>query len=139
MNTEREWTFLYFVSDGEAVKIGISNNVDSRVAQLATGNSRKLIPLHTIKFRYSKNAKMVEGFFHWLFQDHQACGGSEWFKLPPEGICFIQRLDSIKALCFVYLFSDEVRQGQMHEEFHELSKEVLEMSSALLRRLTAHA
>lgn len=67
---------VYFISteNGDAVKIGLSQNVDKRLKALQTGNHEKLKILFSIP-----GNSAVESNLHELFDDYRING--EWFKI----------------------------------------------------------
>lgn len=71
--------FVYFVSDGEYIKIGISNNMKSRLSQLQTGNPKKLEVLCLIPVKNEISAKKLEQKLHIVYQRFSVCG--EWFDI----------------------------------------------------------
>ncbi len=71
--------YVYFITDGEYIKIGISNNVASRFHALRTSNPKPLEILHTIECKDSFEAHGMERNLHKLFKDFRAAG--EWFKI----------------------------------------------------------
>lgn len=72
-------TLIYFISDGEYTKIGITYNLESRLPTLQNANARKLEVLHIIYCDTSAYASAMEASLHRHFQDCRAEG--EWFKL----------------------------------------------------------
>ena len=68
--------FVYFISDGEFVKIGKANNVLRRMSELQTGNARKLVLLMSIKVSDSFKA---ENKLHKLFERSNV--NNEWFNI----------------------------------------------------------
>jgi hypothetical protein len=69
---------IYFISDGEYVKIGYTNgNPLERLASLQTGNARLLKVLHTMPGSLSEEQALHQRFHHL-----RACG--EWFELTDE-------------------------------------------------------
>lgn len=72
--------FVYFVSDGTAVKIGkTTGTVDGRVKELQTGNPRKISVLFAIPVKTESGAYDIENHFHLAFQDYRLSG--EWFDI----------------------------------------------------------
>ena len=86
--------YVYFISDGDFVKIGIAENVDKRMIELQTGNARELkclfaIPVHVTRGyveHYSvcrsipdHNAIDLETFLHKGFGASHVNG--EWFDI----------------------------------------------------------
>jgi hypothetical protein len=56
-------TYIYLVSDGEFIKVGISTNVGRRIKQLQTGNGKRLYLLG-----YYKGSIAEESFIHHHFK-----------------------------------------------------------------------
>jgi hypothetical protein len=73
---------LYFIqqSNDGPIKIGITENLESRLSQLQTSNPYPLIVIHTIELEISK-LKKFENFFHSLFEHHRISG--EWYSPKP--------------------------------------------------------
>lgn len=55
---------VYFISDGEFLKIGIASDLDRRLTQLQTGNARELTVVSVIECRDMDEARSLEGFLH---------------------------------------------------------------------------
>ena len=74
---------IYLITDGEYTKIGISSNVHSRLADLQTGNARKL---NIIFYETMGKPRAVwcESRLHSALKDYRMEG--EWFKLSIEDI-----------------------------------------------------
>jgi hypothetical protein len=64
----------YFISDGEAVKIGYSTDPESRLRYLQTGHPKKLVLLGV--------CSIPEPVLHEKFESLRLQG--EWFRLTPE-------------------------------------------------------
>lgn len=65
---------IYFISDGDCVKIGKADDPQKRLSGIQTGNSKPLKLLYTMK-----GDERLEGFLHELFADYRKVG--EWFRL----------------------------------------------------------
>jgi Meiotically Up-regulated Gene 113 (MUG113) protein len=76
--------YVYFITDGEYIKIGISNNVKSRLSGLQTSNPKKLSLLSSIECPDSTYAGELERTLHERFSESRASG--EWFKLDWETV-----------------------------------------------------
>lgn len=74
---EKSQTYIYFVSDGRNIKIGISTDPDKRAAMLQTSHSARLEILGT-----QKGDRQLERDLHDRFRNHRQLG--EWFKDAPE-------------------------------------------------------
>lgn len=78
-----EWgSNVYFISDGEFVKIGKAKDVNRRVRELQTANPRKLTILKVIECKDEKTAFDLEHFFHQQFKLFKCKG--EWFDFRLE-------------------------------------------------------
>lgn len=70
---------LYLIKCNEFYKIGVANDVESRLAQLSTGNP---YPLEVkVVYRF-ENAEIIERALHQKFIDNRIRG--EWFRLSYE-------------------------------------------------------
>jgi len=77
-------TYIYFISDGEFVKIGIANNPMQRLLAIQIGNARELkllftIPIYKWHGISSSAANDLEIFLHKGFGDNHIRG--EWFDI----------------------------------------------------------
>ena len=68
--------FIYLITDGEFLKIGIAKDVKSRLAKLQTGNAREL---KIIFQKEIKNPNQLEKFLHSKYKSKNIRG--EWFDL----------------------------------------------------------
>lgn len=75
---------VYFISDGEFVKIGVAASLTSRIRELQTGNPRKLFAMYVIEANSQKDALKIENELHDLFFDVRCIG--EWFDINDEEI-----------------------------------------------------
>ena len=76
--------FVYFVSDGQYVKIGFSENVEKRIKGISRYNHKALTLLFTIPIGYSKRALgdtvlVAESIIHEIFVDYHVNG--EWYDI----------------------------------------------------------
>lgn len=71
--------FVYFLDDGEFIKIGKAKNVQHRVLSIQTGNARKLIVKYLIPCKSEKSAFEVEAILHHLYERYRMEG--EWFDI----------------------------------------------------------
>ena len=72
---EGDLKLVYFISDGTAIKIGISNNPNKRLLELQTGNPNELKLIGTSHI-------LVENDLHELFIHRKL--RNEWFELCDE-------------------------------------------------------
>ncbi|MEZ2132531.1 MULTISPECIES: GIY-YIG nuclease family protein [unclassified Sinorhizobium] len=66
-------SYVYFITDGEAIKIGKANNPKSRLSGLQTSHHKPLRILALIP-----GSEETERALHWKFERHRIRG--EWFK-----------------------------------------------------------
>jgi len=72
--------YVYAISDGENIKIGMSNNVESRLKTFQTSNSKDLLVVWKYYTgRDSKDARKVEKMLHRHCKDYLIRG--EWFRM----------------------------------------------------------
>ena len=80
-----ETTYLYVIEgkDSQKIKIGISKNIDSRLAHLQTSNPEELEVLNKMEFDYRSEALDAESLLHEYFSDYRIMPkgkSTEWFK-----------------------------------------------------------
>lgn len=68
--------YVYFVSDGQYVKIGSTSDLKARIASLQTANAR---PLTLLKYLECKDRFETERQFHDVFYNRRVNG--EWFDI----------------------------------------------------------
>lgn len=91
---EKEWNrithpeFMYFISDGEFVKIGRSKNIQQRLHGLQSSNPRNLELIGCHYPEDSMSSKKHEKYWHETFAPYKVRG--EWFNLPEEAVEYIQ-------------------------------------------------
>ena len=71
--------FVYFITDGTFVKIGITNRITYRLNQLQTGNPRPLRLMFAFMTKDRSTSKTLEEYFHTLYNEYRSIG--EWFKI----------------------------------------------------------
>lgn len=72
-------SYVYFVSDSRAIKIGKAVNPDKRLLELQTGNPNALKILYLIPCKTQKSAHDIESFLHRVYKMFKMEG--EWFDL----------------------------------------------------------
>ena len=70
---------VYFIRQGDAIKIGITDNLDQRFAQIKTSAA---LPCKIESVVYTHYGKMLERKLHQAFADYN--NHLEWFVLPTE-------------------------------------------------------
>lgn len=80
-------TEVYFIWDGEAMKIGLTTKgANKRIKQLQTGNSKNLEIFRTVK---TDNPFVLERFLHDVFGERRVRG--EWFSVSSEEVSSLVR------------------------------------------------
>lgn len=74
--------WVYFMSDGDAIKVGISDHPPKRYKQLQTGNPEKLRILNVVAFPCRQTAKRHEDLWKSQWAAYATNGGREWFRPP---------------------------------------------------------
>lgn len=75
---------VYFITDGDYIKIGVAASLPNRIKQLQTGNPRKLKAIYVIAAKSQRDALKMEADFHNYFRNKQCIG--EWFSLSKDEI-----------------------------------------------------
>ena len=78
---ENAKSFVYFISNGESVKIGKANNVEYRCKTLQSGTDKHLIILKTIECENQATAYELEKQLHSKYSKYHTKG--EWFDILP--------------------------------------------------------
>jgi hypothetical protein len=113
-----EMSYLYIIKCQDYHKIGIANDVEARLAQLATGNPYPLEVVVTYEF---DNAEVVEKAIHQRYKENRNRG--EWFRLSYGD------LENIHEICIKLggsayeYFGKEVSDESM-EEAESVSEQV---------------
>ena len=71
-------SYVYFVKAGNAVKIGVANNIIKRMKSIQTHNSMKVKFCYAIKCKSRHQALALEGRIHHWQKKHRIRG--EWFN-----------------------------------------------------------
>lgn len=75
---------VYFITDGEYIKIGIAASLPNRVRQLQTGNARRLKVLYIIPQNNQKDSLNIERTMHEYFKNKRMSG--EWFDIQEKDV-----------------------------------------------------
>ena len=78
-------TWLYVLRDGHAVKIGITKNMEQRLDNLQTGNSRPIRVVTTRLFNTRSEAQAVEAAYHQIFRKKNVVNTAAWQSLYKRG------------------------------------------------------
>lgn len=75
---------IYIISDGELIKIGHSQNPHLRLAQLQTGNPKKLKLINTFDYkpRGRITERIMERRIHHLLRQFKVRRKGEWYNIP---------------------------------------------------------
>lgn len=82
---------VYFISDGEAVKIGFSHSVMQRLKNLQTNHPRPLELLATVPGPWELERELHQKFAHLRVQ-------GEWFRPEPDLMSFIHSLKRTRSV-----------------------------------------
>lgn len=104
--------YLYVIKCNEYHKIGIANDIDSRLAQLSTGNP---YPLKVVVYYGFDNAEIVERSIHQKYKNKRNRG--EWFSLDYDD------LNDIHRICLMLGGSAFDYQNELTEEIIEDAEE----------------
>lgn len=107
--------FIYFITDGELVKIGQAVNIDKRMKGIQTGNSREIMQLQIIEV---DDMDRVEQSLHYWFEPYRKHG--EWFDLLNlfglDRMTCIRRVLGEKCLEFGYRITVNITDGSCKEQ-----------------------
>lgn len=73
---------VYFITDGDFVKIGKANNVKKRLRILQTGNPKHLSIMKIIECEDCTKAYEIESFLHKIMKPLRVNG--EWYRLEGD-------------------------------------------------------
>ena len=94
---------VYFFTDGENIKIGYtSQNIKSRLKQLQTGSSKKILSLGWIE-----GDKKTEGLLHKKFQKYRTFSDGEWF-FPDDSLISYINSNNLKENTYVDIVNGKV-------------------------------
>jgi hypothetical protein len=111
--------YLYLIKCQQYYKIGVANDVQSRLAQLSTGNPFELEPVTVCGF---DNASAVEAVLHQRFESRRVRG--EWFDLDSEDLIVF---DKIILLLNVHHSAPEITD--VNDEEIEEAEEIQEITT----------
>jgi hypothetical protein len=98
-------SYVYFVTDGEYLKVGFSKSPKSRVKGLQTANPRELRTVAIIE-----GDELKESEIHARLNAHHVRG--EWFRHCEE----VDRLISIECEEYRYRLAERARESRLIEE-----------------------
>lgn len=76
---EEAGSYVYFITDGEYIKIGKAVDPQKRLAGIQTGNPKPCSILCTIPAKDEASANALETKLHFVYSDYRLCG--EWFDI----------------------------------------------------------
>lgn len=79
-----EECFVYFITDGDYLKIGVSKDVERRIKQLQTAHGNKLKLIRKVKCQTRDSAFKSEKWLHDMFSLYRTDNenkSSEWFEI----------------------------------------------------------
>lgn len=79
IDVETPRCFVYFISDGQFIKIGVAKDVGSRIRDLQVANARQLELIAVIPCKDDRCAKQLEMYLHNVYSRWRISG--EWFSL----------------------------------------------------------
>lgn len=87
-----EWVYIIYNHSTQLVKIGISNNVNTRFKELRTAGGCELSLLMAIQLEpfYDEKACNIEKYLHQFYKPKRQIG--EWFNLSLRDIVDIRKL-----------------------------------------------
>ena len=98
VKTRQHNSFVYFVSDGEFIKIGKAKNYEARLGGIQTGNARKCYFVALIPCETESDSNMLETELHRYFSHKRMIG--EWFDIidDPEFDKVVQEFPAEKEM-----------------------------------------
>lgn len=71
--------YVYFITDGQYIKIGKATDIKSRLDSMQTGNAKKLTLMYAVPLKSDRAATEVEGYLHLVYRFYRVRG--EWFNI----------------------------------------------------------
>jgi hypothetical protein len=115
--SEKELGFVYFVTDGEAIKIGWSKQIVKRISSLQSSSGRKLEVLATFAGGQYQERMLHHRFEHLRFQ-------GEWFWIDDEIIDFIKFLGEASRLISIDEHYDDHKITQARNSYRKAMGEL---------------
>lgn len=120
---------VYFITDGDFIKIGIASDLDRRVRQLQTGNPRLLTVMAVIKCRSMDEARDLETFLHRSLSDLNIL--NEWFVFD-RGAIMAAVARAGYHMDFLSPIPENLRVEHRRYVFMNFVKELIEILGALV-------
>lgn len=115
--------YLYAITDGTLIKIGISQDAEKRLSVLQVGNPKRLSLLFSFDFETRDLAERIEQLIHNRIQDRIVRG--EWFYVHPfyllevfQDICEVLDALSItrNAASRIMAYANNLMMASMQED-----------------------
>lgn len=74
--------FVYFITDGNYIKIGKAQDPLKRLAGIQTGNPNKCDILYLVPCKAASMATQIESYLHKTYEKYRLCG--EWFNIKNQ-------------------------------------------------------
>lgn len=81
--------FVYFIKTGDAIKVGIANDIDKRMINVQVGNPHKIELLHSLSLS-EERARQTESEVHEIF--HKTNLNGEWFQATQFMLDYINNI-----------------------------------------------
>ena len=93
MPTTEQTYYVYFVTDGDYIKIGVASDIYKRIKGIQTGNPKKVSLVEYLEFQCKEYALFAEKELHRMFAERRTHG--EWFDIANDYdfLMFIRRID----------------------------------------------
>ena len=123
--------FVYFLCDGEFVKIGIADDIVLRAKQIQTSNARKIELLAYKKYKTRASAMYAEKAFHEFWQEQRLNG--EWFDIADnEWFITLMQSDNVLKGTFKSPQSEaEIRCIAIEEYGEDCKNNVVDLTEAI--------
>jgi len=116
---------VYVISDGEYIKVGISQNIKKRISQLKTASPKELTLLYSLD-----GGRYIESKIHKDLSEYRAREGGEWFLHNKVTIDIIEsyiekdnviKSEYINEICDLCKGNMEIKNGPYGKYFRCLS------------------
>lgn len=135
--------YVYLIQAGSKrnspVKIGMTNNYETRIKTLQTGNHQVLRFLSVIKCESRSHARRVENALHEILKSQNILG--EWFKIQKSNIYKAinamandESIDCVETFDGVFLDGEKDQVGKLIKKNKNLVKDNKDVIAKLARR-----
>jgi len=105
---------VYVISDGEYIKVGISQNIKKRISQLKTASPKELTLLYSLD-----GGRYIESKIHKDLSSYRSREGGEWFIHNKETIAIIES----------YIDNDNIIKSEYINEKCDICKSNMEIQN----------